>query len=167
MLAGLVLHGCKRNAPAPDAGDNQSTEQQISSAPKADPARADAWNQMLRAEKLIRQLSRRLKAMKRSVLNLQLPDAEGRGLLAQSVAYRDIASQEPTGGRQLDQLEITQRKWPLAEQEERATSDDLRLWDPLLRQVDYFHYAKFKLAQGNFLDSFQALGELATRSDKG
>ena len=79
-----------------------------------------------------------------------MPDDKGRQLLAQSIAYSDIASKEPTGGRKLDQLEISHREWPLAEQEQRATPANLRLWDPLLSQVDYFHYAKFKLAQGRF-----------------
>ena len=116
----------------------------------AQTARSDAWGQMERAEKLIRELGLRLSAMSRSVLNLQLPDDKGRQLLAQSIAYSDIASEEPTGGRKLDQLEISHREWPLAEQEQRATPANLRLWDPLLSQVDYFHYAKFKLAQGRF-----------------
>ena len=131
------MQGCQQDTPAPDTGDKRA-------------ASHDDWDKMLRAEKLIRKLSGRLSAMSRSVLNLQLPDVEGRRLLAQSIVFRDIASQEPTSRHQLDQLEITQRKWPLAEQEERATSANLCLWDPLLSQVDYFQYAKFKLVKGKF-----------------
>ncbi len=137
VLVALVLHGCKPGSSAPDDGEER--------------IRSDAWEEMERAEELIRELGNRLSAMSRSVLNLQLPDDKGRQLLAPSVAFRDIAGEEPTGGWQLDQLEISQREWPLApEQDQRAAPANLRLWDPLLSQVDYFHYAKFKLAQGRF-----------------
>ena len=106
------------------------------------------------SEELILTLTPRLKDLNRSVLNLQLPDHNANGLLADQIDVIDLQADghSVTTGRSAT-VGMVSRHWPIEPRAARVTTKELKMWRAMLHQVDYFEHAKFYFIRGQFLDN--------------
>ncbi len=112
------------------------------------------------SEELILELSPRLGALSRGLMNLELPGApERENLFAKVVAVTDIGDQ--AGPVEARGKVVTERRLPPAEMAREVPRGDLSLWRTRLATVDYFEHAKFKFVRGEFVgggrDRFESL----------
>jgi hypothetical protein len=124
------------------------------------------------SEELILELTPRLKHLARSVMNLSLPDRQGRELFAPRVQVAQLdASKTPAVAERVPRLGVRLRHWPVEDSASELSAVQLELWRPLLQQVDYFEHAKFYFIRGAFTNDryddftsqvgFQGLARLA------
>jgi FG-GAP-like repeat len=111
------------------------------------------WDRLVAAEELVHALDPELARLARALANLELPDRSTRRLFASSVSVTDVAA---------DGLEVPRERLRAAPQvstrtarigtRATATAQELKLWSPLLDEVDYLERAKFGVLGGAFLD---------------
>lgn len=108
--------------------------------------------QLVGSEELILELGKKLKLLSKSALNLRLPDQESLQIFAdQVVVTGNLTATSSTPGE--TQLTIS----PDAEQ--NNAKQNLKLWQSLFDNLDYFENAKFYFIKGRFLDSDRQLFE--------
>jgi len=141
------------------SGDSEDTkdvgEQGRSTRP---PSTADMapeqLDNMLLSEELIEGFRSDMGALAFAARNLELPDARTRkqfrtlGLRANDLAPE---ADEPDPDPTLRSLGLSKREWPLVDAPE-ATNLELSLWRPLFDIVDHFHWSKFKIKSGHFVE---------------
>ncbi len=110
-----------------------------------------AWQQVTAAEEVIHILTPELGKLRRSVLNLEFPDAGSRHLFGDPVAFADLPAGEAKT-RELATVPVEVREWRTSVAARRAAAADLELWRRLLDRVEYFEHAEFKLVTGHFVD---------------
>ena len=89
--------------------------------------------QIVDSEELILALNTKLSALKKSALNLEIPDPLGRELFATQVEFSpwDFASSTSSEVR-------------------NTSNDQLTLWSAELEKISYFDHAKFYMIRGHF-----------------
>lgn len=107
--------------------------------------------QIVSSEELILQLTPSLRNLNRSVLNLQLPDHYGSSLFADQVTIHDL---DPDGSPEQERagsdggIHVQLAHWKVSKSSQVSTPAKLRMWEPLLQDVDYFRRAKFYIIRG-------------------
>ncbi|MGY8660019.1 MAG: FG-GAP repeat domain-containing protein [Verrucomicrobiales bacterium] len=116
-------------------------------------------SEVVGGEELILDLTPRLGQISKSLMNMRLPGSFDAFL--DSVEVRDLEGEfeiddKASGG----QLAVRQ-SFSLAESAQTVSRSDLSLWEPLLKNLDYFEHAAFKIVRGSFLtkqhDEFECL----------
>ena len=95
-----------------------------------------------------------LDKLRKSVMNLQLPDYQSSSFFDNQVKIVDLASQNPPSSHKevLPNVDARKREWQIAANEFERNSKRLSLWRALFDQVAYFEHAKFSIKKGHFLD---------------
>ena len=109
----------------------------------------DRIRHIVASEELILSLGEQLDGLSRSVLNLNLPDAQAAQVFEDQVAAIDLQAVSPTtttAGAHVDDAQ-----WTTAPPQIVPRSD-LHLWQELLASVSYFEHAKFYIVDGHFSD---------------
>ena len=108
--------------------------------------------QIVSSEELILALTPSLSHLNRSILNLQLPDPQSDQIFADEVLVHDLATDAP---QQQDQagssggITVRMAHWTVDEHARSIAISQLRMWEPLLKDVDYFEHAKFYIIRGD------------------
>lgn len=111
------------------------------------------WTEIQVSEDLHLALTPRIRLLGKSVMNATLPDHHSFDLFADRVRHNDIA--EPTSaGQRLETIATELDSWPVT-QSGNTPAKQLRLWRPLLDDVDYFQHATFKPTKNRFVNSDQ------------
>jgi len=102
--------------------------------------------EMRETEEFILSLGPHIARLKYSVLNLELPDRFGRRLFSEELEYNDLSA----GGekKKTDEQKSFAAKrfdWSIASSISTNDPGSLSLWQPFLKDVDYFEHAKFYL----------------------
>lgn len=95
-----------------------------------------------------------LDKLRKSVMNLQLPDYQSSTFFDNQVKIVDLAAQNPPSSYTefLPNVDVSKREWRIAVNEFEGSSKKMSLWRPLFAQVAYFEHAKFSIKKGRFLD---------------
>ena len=102
-----------------------------------------------RSEDLIQWLTTEIRHLKKSAMNLEVPDAKATPLFAEKLRVLGI---DPAGQREepaaysLAKLEHR----PLEQDFRELRREDFSLWASLFGEVDYFSHAKFYIVRGQF-----------------
>jgi hypothetical protein len=137
---------------AEDAAQAPSSRLQQPAMTNVAPAQLDA---MLLSEELIEGFRADMDSLAFAVRNLELPDKRTRRLFRPlDLEINDLAptADEPDADATLQSLGLRLRNWPIA-QSTVATNASLRLWRPLLDEVDHFRWSKFKIKSGHFVEA--------------
>jgi hypothetical protein len=117
-----------------------------------------------RLEELLLELTPRVSSLDRSVLDLELPDSETRGLFAERIVVEDLAPwSAPKEGRERALVGV--HAWPLHSKARSGSAEEVRLFRPFLDAVDFFTHAHFKIVRGRFLDSEETRYAMDARFD--
>jgi hypothetical protein len=114
--------------------------------------------QLVSSEELLLELTPRLRALSRSVRNLQLPDTSARKLFLEEVAVSGrLARSTETSDSVTGPVSYG---WLVETDNKVAPSADLALWNELFNETEYFETASFYFVRGNFeegtFDEFQS-----------
>ncbi|MCA9151418.1 MAG: VCBS repeat-containing protein, partial [Planctomycetales bacterium] len=121
-----------------------------------EPTRSPATNivrRLVAREELILQLTPQLEPLTRDLLNLHFPLESRSQFQSSGVSWWDLASDwqtiddapaTSTSAWTYYSINVTDAPQPLA--------DDTRMWQSLLRELDYFEHAKFAIVSGDFRD---------------
>lgn len=106
------------------------------------------------AEDVNMALMLQLDKLRKSVMNLQLPDYQSSFFFDNRVRVVDLATENsPSSYKEtLPNVDVSTREWRIAAIELEANSQEMSLWRPLFDQVAYFEHAKFSIKKGRFLD---------------
>jgi hypothetical protein len=116
----------------------------------AAPSPEEALARVDRLEELLLNLTPEVNKLDASVMNLALPDAYSLQLFAPTVSVTDIG---PSAGASAGPASLARtRQWPIDDAARSGTPPQIRLWRPLLDNVDFFTHAHFKIVRGRFLD---------------
>ena len=102
---------------------------------------------LVNSEELLLELTKKLKPLSKSVLNLQLPDPAAKGIFGNSVQV---------GGRLEFQGSSSSPSWHLQDGENTTEVSKLSLWGSVFDNCQYFKDAKFYNIKGQFTDSDQS-----------
>ena len=108
---------------------------------------------MQASEELYLDASIRLKKFTRSFQNLLAPDANSYSLFRDELPFADLDAAGATeAGTEIASLGLRTTTWPVETRQETRAIRDVRLWEPLLADVDYFVHAKFFIIDAEFTD---------------
>lgn len=147
-----LLHRRQPGVARPDSGAHS---EQVPFRDYAPPAADDelAVDRIVSSEELIRELTPRLGRLKRSLLNLKLPDHYSTRIFADQVFVRDLASTPPADPiHSVLRFGITGFAWPLEERAQQHASGNLALWQPLLDELAWFQHLRLHFLRGQFTD---------------
>jgi hypothetical protein len=85
-----------------------------------------------------------------SVVNLQLPDERGRGVLEPAVTIVDLGAEPDAAREALLDLGFERGRWPVAGESLTVATQELSLWKEFLATVEFFHHFKFYNVRGEF-----------------
>lgn len=112
--------------------------------------------QIVASEDWILSMTNELPPLSRSVLNLQLPDVQGRALFADSVSVKELQTDgELALETAAENLGVDSLQWPVQKESQSQSTADLELWGPLFREVSWFERAKFYFVKAAFVDDEQ------------
>ncbi len=148
------LTGCSREAD--DVSRSSSEPKPVASLLNQE-ARLE---RMALAEDWLSEHSPKLKKLKRSVLNLRLPDPESADLFAADFTFKGETSLLDSEKRQTGLTGVTISKWQAAPDGESASASSSPLWESLLGETSYFTAAKFYFESATF--PFVTLDTLTT-----
>ncbi len=111
----------------------------------------EAWDTMIASEEVILDLERELKKLSTGVMNLELPDSEGRPVFAERVRVVELSGSPPARTDEFPTVAMDSWSWPLDGGGRDLAASELRLWRPLLEHVRYFQNAKFFVVRGSFV----------------
>ncbi|HUD71484.1 MAG TPA: VCBS repeat-containing protein, partial [Dongiaceae bacterium] len=126
-----------------------ASPQTSSTSGQEDLARVD------RLEDLLLRLTPQVDDLDGAVLNLALPDATARRQFAATVTVVDLAPAEAAASLltpPADALTV-KNAWPVESAPRTVDTATLRLWRPVLDQVDSLRNAHFKIVRGRFPDA--------------
>lgn len=133
------------------------------SDPAAAPALSEAasqWAELTRRESLILELDQSLAELAFSLRNLELPDRRTRSQFAPlGLVIEDLAEGPATQRQQFASVGAVESIAAPGPTQTDRIPIGLRLWRPLLDQVESFDHAKFQIRRGHYLDdgeSFEA-----------
>ena len=107
----------------------------------------------LEAEECLLELTPFLSRLSTSVKNFELPSFHGKELFVAEISFNDLVpDSSPTKNRSLPSLNSTFEDWNRSNTLEHSPLDQISLWQPWMRQVEYFDYAKFYFVKSDFLD---------------
>ena len=92
---------------------------------------------------------RETKTLSKSAMNLRLPYSGAKGVFADSVVVADLVDAPPKPGDANPSLGIQEMVWKAGEKKTVA-KDEMDLWQPMFKYVDYFDYAKVYIIFSNF-----------------
>jgi len=130
--------------PAADESDAVSS---LADQTRADRSLAD---QVVHSEIVIEGLRVPLGALSKSVVNLQLPDERGRGVLEPVVTIVDLGAEPDAAREALLDLGFERGRWPVAGESLTVATQELSLWTEFLATVEFFHHFKFYNVRGEF-----------------
>lgn len=95
-----------------------------------------------------------LDKLRKSVMNLQLPDYQSSSFFDNHVKVVDLATENPPSSYKeiFSNVDVGTREWQIAANEFEGNNRRLSLWRALFDQVAYFEHAKFSIKKGYFLD---------------
>ena len=131
----LISVACSESAPP------------VADQPASIPSLAD---QVVRSEIVIEGLRVPLAALSKSVVNLQLPDERGRGVLEPAVTIVDLAAAPDAARQPILDLGFEQGRWPVTGESLTVATEDLSLWKEFLASVEFFHHFNFYNVRGEF-----------------
>jgi hypothetical protein len=107
-------------------------------------------DQVVQSEIVIEGLRVPLATLSKSVVNLQLPDERGRGVLAPAVAVVDLAAAPSTEREPVLDLGFGRGQWPVMGEAVTVGNEELSLWADFLGTVEFFHHFNFYNVRGKF-----------------
>src|SRR5687767_11116441 len=111
---------------------------------------------MMDSELLILEVNPTLKKLSKSISNLQFPDTRSAGYFTERVRVIDLAPTAPVSfAHQAPGLAVGERSWPVERKAREVDASTLRMWQPLMAEVDYFDRAKFFFRYAKYLDEAQ------------
>jgi len=109
------------------------------------------------SEDWILSMTNELPALSRSVLNLHLPDVEGRSLFSETLRVRELqAGTAPARRMAVANLGVESISWAVEDEAQTAAAADLNLWKPLFDEVSWFERGKFYFVKAHFIDEEQS-----------
>lgn len=144
LWVALVLLACGQGDPPAQAPAGEAAPLGESSA---------QWAELTRRETLILELDQSLAELAFSVRNIELPDRRTRQLFALVDLVVEDLSPEPATERQLlASVGVVESIAPPGPLQTDLVPIGLRLWRPLLDQVESFDHAKFQIRSGRYLE---------------
>lgn len=124
-----------------------------------------AWEDMVRTEQRLLDLTPHVSELGRALRNLQLPDERIRPLFGKYVVVTDVGPAEATAS---PHPAFSRRKtYPIAPTRSEEVAD-IRLWQSILSDIEWFDYAEFHMVDGAFPehdpDAFHATASLDARA---
>ena len=110
--------------------------------------------QLVDSEELILRLTTQLKGLKKSGMNLTVPDHHSKDLFADQLKYyglQDKSELQETATN--ESVAVTTFDWPVVEDGSKVNTSDWQLWPSFISDIDYFKHCKFYLISGKFLDN--------------
>ena len=108
---------------------------------------------LVASEELILKLTPELKKLSAAALNLRLPDDQSIGLFGDPLEQLTDIAQPPVSYQPPDSdlatvQAVRTAAWDAATETSNLPRSQLKLWQPLLDEVDYFEHAKFYFIRG-------------------
>jgi hypothetical protein len=126
----------------------------------SDPRLAKAWQQMVKAEELLLELTPHLRRLDAGLHDLCLPDEASLPLFAEEVLVADLSPGIPQRtSRRHPRTGSEAAEWAVSELPQILRKEQLRLWAPLLSQVHRFEHGKFYFVSGRHVEGRRPLYE--------
>ncbi len=105
--------------------------------------------ELVASEELILELTPRLKALSKDLMNLRFPGDTNREIFGSEVQVRDLTQAVAENADGTDGIEHESWKLGTVGEKER---DDLNLWQRMISRIDFFEHAQLKIERGEFAD---------------
>ena len=154
VILGTALYGFLQSPspPLPETADTPSTRpsSEISEG-------AQAWRGLSRSEETILRLDENLADLAYSIRNLEFPDARTRKqFLPFGLTLEDMGAGPASPSYALEGIQSTVSVASPEEVQRDLLSNDLRMWRPLLDEVEFFDFAELKTRHGRLVDGPRA-----------